>query len=270
MSMNANITVWSNFIQRELGKFTVFEEFCHREYEGEVKKGSKVQITGIPTPTIADYDDELGITVEKMKDFNQFLDIDHYKAFSFMIGKINEAQSVPGLMSAYLMSAKDALAQSRDTAIAKTIGDGTKLTTSSVISTASEALSVVNQAFENLWDNGVHITTPTELVFTPWFYNLFKEYVVQSDTDNSKLIASGILGHYNGAKVKISNNIYNTGTYDNMCLRTKQGIAFVGQINDLKTFVPEKHFGEAMKGLDVFGTKVVRPEQVICMQVKKA
>ena len=69
---------------------------------------------------------------------------------------------------------------------------------------------------------------------------------------------------------KISNNIYNNGTYDNMCIRTKRGIAVASQIDKIEAFRPHDSFSDALKGLHVYGAKVVRPQEVICLQAKKA
>ena len=52
---NFKPTVWSTKIQMEMPKFTVFENECSYQFEGEVKKGRSVKIIGVGRPTIGDY-----------------------------------------------------------------------------------------------------------------------------------------------------------------------------------------------------------------------
>jgi hypothetical protein len=45
---------------------------------------------------------------------------------------------------------------------------------------------------------------------------------------------------------------------------------YVEQIVDLKTYQPEKRFGDAVKGLHVYGAKVVRPTALACLIANKS
>jgi hypothetical protein len=46
--------------------------------------------------------------------------------------------------------------------------------------------------------------------------------------------------------------------------------AYVEQIVDVQTFKPEKRFGDAIKGLHVYGAKVIRPTALACLIADKA
>ena len=63
-------------------------------------------------------------------------------------------------------------------------------------------------------------------------------------------------------RVKISNLLYSDGTDDYLMVRTKKAIAFAGQINETEAYRPEQLFKDAVKGLDTYGAKVVRPKEL--------
>ena len=46
--------------------------------------------------------------------------------------------------------------------------------------------------------------------------------------------------------------------------------SYVEQVVDLLTFKPEKRFGDAVKGLHVYGAKVVRPTNLACLIASKS
>ena len=46
--------------------------------------------------------------------------------------------------------------------------------------------------------------------------------------------------------------------------------SFVDQVLDVQAFKPEKRFGDAVKGLHVYGAKVVRPSALACLIADKS
>ena len=50
-------------------------------------------------------------------------------------------------------------------------------------------------------------------------------------------------------------------------LRTKRAVACVNSIDKLETCRKEKGFGEIIKGLNVYGAKVVRPKELYVIKV---
>ena len=127
---------------------------------------------------------------------------------------------------------------------------------------ALAAKAALDDAFVWLWNNDVKINDEVVITLTPWFYNLFKDSLTALYTDNVELIRKGVVGMYNAAMVKISTNLYNDGTDDYMMIRTKKAIAFAGQINETEAYRPEQLFKDAVKGLDTYGAKVVRPKEL--------
>ena len=67
--------------------------------------------------------------------------------------------------------------------------------------------------------------------------------------------------------VKISNNLHNDGTDDYLMVRTRRAVAFAGQISETEAYRPAGRFQDAVKGLDVYGAKVVRPNEMAAIKV---
>ena len=262
--VNFKPTVWSEHIQTELDKNAVLLEDCNREFEGEASKGCKVKILGIARPTIGDYEGTDIGAPEEVDDDVQFLDIDYAKFFNIGVDDVDKAQSIEGLMPAILSEAAAELAKERDKAIAYNACNCLDCESSDAvtIATPDEAKAAVDKAFVTLWGNGVNVGDEMVLNVTPWFYNLFKDKMTAIYTDNMELLKSGIVGMYNGAAVKISTNLYKDEGVDYMMLRTKKAIAFAGQISETEAYRPENLFMDAVKGLDTYGVKVVRPKEL--------
>lgn len=262
--------IWSKHIEHELKKFTVFKEDCDFKYEGEAGKGKTVKILGVGRPKVGDYTGADIGSPEKIPDSSVYLLIDQAKYFNFMVDDVDKAQAQDGLMSALMEEATRALAEEEDKYIAKELAKaaGNK-SASTQVTDGSGAVALVDAAFEKLWDTGVSNKDKVTMYITPWFYNLFKDYLITKKTDNDDLIAKGIVGLYNGAKVKMSSFIHNDGTDDCMIIKTGKAYAFCNGINETEAYRPEGLFSDAVKGLDTYGGKAVRPKEIYCIKAHK-
>ena len=78
--------------------------------------------------------------------------------------------------------------------------------------------------------------------------------------DVGPTLSNGAVGEAAGFSILKSNNVPNTsGDKVQDHRRPQIATAYVEQILDLQTYKPEKRFGDAVKGLHVYGAKVVRP-----------
>lgn len=263
-------TFWSKHIQTELSKTCVLDKFCDYKFQGEVKGGARLVIPGVVRPTVTTYVDGTELSVETLQDNAQFLDVDQFHYTNFKVGDIDAAQGADGVLDTAMNEGAVAFAETFDTYIASIAANGTKNTKTTAVTSAALALEAVDTSFRKLWDNGVPVNEQCELVVTPWFYNLFKEYLIDKSTNNPSMIQSGSVGMYNNAEVKMTNNIHKGATYYDMILRTKKAIASVKQIEKVEPYRIEKDFADAVKALMVFGAKVVRPKEIICIQVKES
>jgi len=269
---NFKPTVWSKHIQHELEKLLTFKADCDYKFEGEAGQGKRVKILGVGRPTIKTYTPGVEIDgAETPADTSVYLDTDQYKYFNYGVDDVDKAQAVPGLMEALSEETTRAMAELEDAHIAEVCALGAGVYSSSAaITTAAAAKAAVDKAFVALWNNGVTAKDKVTLYLTPWFYSLFQDKLVELKTDNDNLIAKGVLGLYNSANVKMSNNLYNDGTDDYMIIKTSKAVAHCNGIDGLEAYRPEKSFMDAIKGLNTYGTKVVRPKELYVIKARKS
>lgn len=269
---NFKPTVWSKKIQRELEKLCVMQEDCNTQWQGEVGVGKRVKIIGAARPTVRTYTPGTDIEqAETPTDTSVFLDIDQYKYTHFVVDDIDEAQSEEGMMDAYMKGSAEELAEQRDTYIGMVAAEGAGgKSASCAVTTPDEAKALVDAAFVWLWDNSVKINAEVSIVMTPWFYSLFKDKLTELYTNNEKLIKKGVVGMYNNATVKLSNNLPKNGEDDCVIIRTKDAVAFAHGIENIEPYRPEKQFADAVKVLDTYGAKVVRPKEIYVIRAHQA
>ena len=102
--------VWSEALQREQERKRVFAEDCNRQWEGEIKqKGDTVHILGVGRPNIytANKGAEIIEDPEEVANSTVALVIDQVRYFNFMVGDIDRAQAVNGLMDALTKEAAE-------------------------------------------------------------------------------------------------------------------------------------------------------------------
>lgn len=272
-------SVWEETINRELERACVFVEDCNRQYEGLVsKKGDSVHILGVGKPTIkslqrANASGEID-EAEELEDTSTILNINQIRYFNYKVGDIDKAQAVGGLMDALSCETSEALANEMDKFIANLVTDASvpKLNTAPVVVDSTNVLSILDDAIQTLQENDVNMASGITITVSPRFYKLFKQAYTSKDTDNSEMLKNGRVAMYGNVTVKLSNNVSKTdsGTTDNIMIRTKRAIAFVNPLTHTEAYRPEKSFADAVKGFVLFDGKVVRPKEIININVKYA
>lgn len=282
-------SVWNEGINRELERLCVFVEDCNTKYEGQVKKkGESVTILGVGKPTIkriakADRNKDID-NPEEIEDTSVIMYINQIAYFNYMIGDIDKAQSVGGVMDALSEETSEGLANEVDKFVADFAKDSSikKLYTSPVKITAKDkdaptagekyVLDVLDEAIQKLYENDVKESTKLVVTVSPRFYTILKKAYRLEDTDNSKLLKNGKVGMYGKVVVKMSNNVCKTddGATDNIMIRTQRAIAFAKPLTHTEAYRPEKKFADAVKGYILFDGKIVRPKEVININVKYA
>ncbi len=267
---NFKPTIWSKFIQTELEKKCRLVEDCWTQFEGEAKQGNRVKILGVSAPEIFDYEPGTGIPAPSTTEGTSLhLDIDQAKAFNFMIDDIDKAQSTSGLMEILIKEATAKMAKTRDSFVASLASEATYTSNSTKVNTAEIAKKLVDEALLALRENDVDVEDDVTITVSPFFYQLFRDALTELKTNNDELIKKGVVGMYDNCKVKLSNNLYNDGTDDYMLVRTKRAIAFAGGIDETEAYRPESFFADAVKGLNVYGGKIVRPKELYVIRAHK-
>ncbi len=262
--------VWSAHIQRQLERKCLFWDAVTHEFEGEAKRGKQVKIVGINRPTIGDYDGTDIGAPEAVPDTELSLIIDQAKFFNFGVDDVDKAQSMPGLMDALMDESAAAMAEARDAYIAKVAATGaTHISNVVTVDSEEAAKEAIDAAFTTLWSGNVPVNEQCSIFLPAYFYQKFRGCLQGLSTDNPKLLENGVLGKYTNGNVKISNALYNDGTNDYAIVMTKRAVAAAGQINEVEAYRPQNLFMDAVKGLDTYGAKVVRPEQLYVIKCVK-
>ncbi len=281
-------TVWAEEIERELKRVCVFVEDCNQKYEGKIEKqGDSVRILGVGRPTISTITKPMskGLKIgdpEEIPTTSVTMYINQFSWFNYGIDDVDKAQAKGDLTGVFAEETTEALANEVDKHIASTVADATvpklyatpKIVVAGVPANDNEAnvLDVLDLAIQKLQENDVPDSTPVSVTVTPRFFNILKKAYREIDTDNSGIIENGKVGKYGGVTVKRSNNVYKTdgGAVDNIPIRTKRAVAFAQPLTHTEAYRPDQSFIDAVKGYILYQAKVVRPKEMLNINVKYA
>lgn len=267
---NFKPTYWSKYIQTELAKDLVIANWCDYKFEGEIKQGERVKIVGAVRPTINTYVPGTDITIETLPDDAQYLDIDYADYFAFEVDDIEKAQSKPEYLEAQFSEAKKALAEKEDATIAQVAALGVlsgMKSSSTDISAATNPLDTLDTALLKLYQNNVSTKEELAADLNAEHIVLIRSKLANLFTNNVEYIKKGAVGKYNNVLLRLTNNLYNDNTDDYELIRTKRAVAVANQIDKVETARKEKGFASIIKGLNVYGAKVVRPKELYVIRV---
>ena len=276
---NFQQTIWSKKIQTQLDTITSLKDHCDFQFQGDIKYAKEVKILNVARPTIRTYVPGTSLTREAGTDGSQLLQINQYRYFDFEVEDIDQAQSVPGLIENLTKEATLGLSEEADKYVASLVKADVEATTPTVsIGTATDisgvtdgGIALIETGFQRLYENNCKVSDSYHLEITPEWYTVLRPYIIKLDTDNSDLIKKGYVGKYGNALISIENLLASSTVSSHSCklamLRTTKAIAFAGQIDKVEAYRPHDAFQDALKGLYVFGAKIVRPEQIFVFPV---
>ena len=262
--------VWSAQLLSSLKKSLVFAgpTVVNRNYEGEIANaGDTVRITSISRPTVADYTkNSTTITPENLTDAARTLVIDQAKYFAFEVDDIDLRQSANGgaIMSEAADEAAYALADTADQYVAGLYVGVDAANAISTTSITTAALAVSNLiALKVKLDNANVPTQGRYVIVPPWYHGLLlgSDLFVRVDASGtSEALRNGMVGRAFGFDVLVSNNCVNVTGDDYIVQAGYPGaFTFAEQIAKVEAYRPESAFSDALKGLHLYGAKLVRP-----------
>lgn len=268
---NFKPTIWSKVIQTALHEKAVLAEFCNREFEGDAKLGGKVKIIGAAAPTISTYDPAVGLGDPEVQDgTDTMLEITEADSFNVKIDDIDAAQANGVKMLPILNSeAGKKLAAKRDKFIGSLATGATNISEAAQLNTSAKVKGAIDAAILALREANVEPEIEARIEIPWWMHQLFKDYLIENKTSNDELIAKGFVGWYDGFKVIASNCLHNDGTDTYAMVRTKKSIALATAIEKVEAYRPEKFFADAIKGLAVYGAKIIRPDELYVIRAHK-
>ena len=265
-------TVWSENLYQELDKKYIGVANCNREFEGEIReKGNTVRICGIGDVLVSEYTKNANMNAPTtLSDNARDLKIDQAKYFNFQIDDIDRAQATPKLMEAAMKNAASALANDADRYVYRLYSQAGS-TIKNDNTTTDNIIDLIIDARTRLFSGNVSDPEDIVIEVTPEIAGLILKAKVNLSTDNTDVMEAGCIGAIGGCKIFVSNNVKKvegeTG-YEHKCLaRTKRAIAFAEQLSEIDAYRPELRFADAVKGLHLYGAKVVYPKEMVLLDL---
>ncbi|MBQ9913054.1 MAG: hypothetical protein IJO73_02380 [Clostridia bacterium] len=269
-------TVWSTSFIRTLETITSMRNHCSYKYQKDTENAKEVKMLSVNRPTVKKYVPGTKIVREGASDSSLTLKLDQYRYFNFEVEDIDKAQSVPGLMEELSEEACRGLSLEGDKYVAeiiKTAADDadSEVSCSSLITlTNSNAMASVEAGFTVLYEHNCKVNDTFYLEVAPKVFTTYRQQLTELSTNNPEILKKGAVGKVNNALVCIENCLAEGDDAYYNVLRTDRAVAFAEQIDKVEAYRPQDAFTDALKGLYVFGAKIVRPKEIYVMKTKKS
>jgi hypothetical protein len=283
--------IWSGKLQAKFYKTTVFSEISNNDWEGEISgQGDKVHIRTIPTITINDYAKGDNLTNQVPNSAPIELLIDKGKYFAVVLDDVDAVQTDIKLMDIFTNDATEQMKIAIDALILDGVKAGAAAAnigaTAGAISgnlnlgtdAAPRAVTKDNildlfldagQALDeqNVPESGRWIVIPSWMASMVKRSDLKQAYLTG---DSISPLRNGKLGMIDRFMVYVSNNLPKTGDGDSYLMAgTKDAITFASQMTNVETLRAQSTFGNIVRGLNVFGYSVIKPEALVNMVAVK-
>ncbi len=266
--------IWAAVLLQALEKSLVYAApgVVNRDYEGEIADaGDTVKITSISDPSIGDYVPGTPLVRETLTDAQRNLVIDQAKYFDFEVDDIDKRQAKGNVMPEALRRAAYKLKDIADQYVASFY---TQINLANRFNTGTAVgLTSADDAYDLLVDLGVLLDEKNIMsegryaIAPPWFHGLIAKdprFTSVADSGSDETLRNGTVGRIAGFTLKKSNNCPNP-TGDDFVIQAgvDTAISYAEQINKVVPFSPEDSFGDAMKGLHLYGAKMIRPDHAV-------
>jgi hypothetical protein len=255
--------IWAAQMQGKYWEETVFAPLVNRDYEGELSSGNKIEIAGVVPPAIKDYKAAGRTTsADAISDTGVELDVDQEKSFDFYVDDIDRVQAA-GTMDQYGNSAGLALAEDADQFIGNVLVTGSTAIANTTAPTDGDA------AFDIIADlilalNQNHVPKAGRIVA---INSLFHRQLVGASSKLTNVNTSGdpmglreaTVGNLLGARIIVTENLPTVAKAQAVAFN-RDTVAYVSQIQKVEALRAQDRFADRLRGLHVYGAKVVRPE----------
>ena len=261
--------VFSKLLQAKFYKSSVLPAISNTDYEGEISgQGDKVHIRTVPTVSVADYTGT--VSYADLTTSTVELNIDQAKSYAFKVDDILNAQGDIDMLAA---ASKDAAEQMRiavETQVLSSVVTGATTIGSQATITKNDILDNILEMGQNLDE----LNIPEEgrfIVLSPEFISLLKQSELRQaylTGDAESPLRNGKVGVVDRFTVYNSNMLYtpSSGTdtgYTHVLAGHPKAVCFASQFTNTETVRLESTFGDGVRGLKVYGSKVVVPDALV-------
>ena len=259
---NFKPTIWRARLLENLRKNHVFAQVANDEYSGDISAaGDTVKIGGIGSVSVNDYDG--AISYEELEDASTKLTVDQEKYFAFKVDDVDAAQSNANEMDEAMDEASHGLDDEADQYLAGLRTDAGVIVDSSDVTNdpfdADECYETFAVIKRKLMENDVPGNMPLWCVVNPKVWEKILVDEIDTSTDNISAMGEGAITATMGFDLYVSNNL---AANRNMA-GTYRAIGFAEQIIETEALRLEDYFADAVRGLYVYGGKVIRNDELV-------
>ena len=265
--------IWNARLLNALRADLVYTNLFNRNYEGEIRQaGDTVHINTITDITIKDYTRNTDIdNPEQLTTADQTLVVDQAKYYNFYLNDVDKAQAMPGLIDAAMASASHGLAEAVDKYLAGLLAAASGTITTGLGSTSSPLTVTAANAYELLVDMKTAMDKANvpklgrKVVLPPEFEGFMLKDARFADNGGKgeNRLENGAVARAAGFDIYISNNVPNTsGAKYKVIASTQESNTYAEQLIKTEAYRREKGFDDGVKGLLVYGAKIIRPAAV--------
>lgn len=263
--------IWSPALLEALRNQLVYGSapIVNRNYEGDIARaGDTVHITSFADPDVRAYTKNGAITWDLLTDSQQSLVVDQSDYFAFKVDDIDKRQALPGFIEETSRGAAFGLANKTDTYLSTAMAAGVAAANKIGDKTVG---AVSGDAYDLLVDFRTKLTksnTPDSgrwTVVSPEFYAvLLKDdrFIRADSAGTTDGLRNGFVGRAAGFDIFESNTVpFATGKFT-VLAGHNMATTFAEQISSVESVRLQDTFGDGVKGLHLYGAKVIRPNQL--------
>lgn len=262
--------IWSKELTRLIMNYGVMLDCVNRNWEGEIKNaGDTVHIQQIGRVKVNTHDDDTAITYQNLDGTSQTLVVDQKKNFGFKVSDIDKVQANIELNNKYLNQAKKEVAEVKD-AYLHALGMAGVATDNQLGTVAVTEANIYKQcttlyrllARANAIDangKGVDGKNPF-LILPPEIVEVIRnsDKATQATNLGDNTIRKGTIMQFAGFDIKQSTIVEDNSGFA-ILAGTSEAITFAEQVTKVETIKDKDFFGDFVRGLYVYGAKVVQP-----------
>jgi len=286
--------IWSAKLVENFYDATVLTAISNTDYEGEIKAhGDKVQIRLTPEVTIRPYQKGMNLTVERPDKPKITLDIDQGEYFACVEDDVDKVQADINLMDTWSKDASEKMKIAIDAKVlTNMIPDISALNQGATAGRISQSINLgataapVQVTKTNVLDLIVDAGTVLDeanvpesgrfLVIPAWMAGLIKKSDLKDASltgDTTSVMRNGRLGMIDRFTLYSSHNLNVVTDSTFRCFSAiaghKMGLTFASQMTEMESLRAESTFGNIIRGLQVYGFKVVKGEALARLYIRQ-
>jgi hypothetical protein len=273
--------IWSGKLIQNFYDATVLSAISNTDYEGEIRQyGDTVNIRTTPEITISTYVKGQTLAVQSPEKAKLQLMIDKGEYFACIEDDVDKVQADIAMMDTWSKDASERMKIKIDTrvltdllpdiAAANKGGTAGRITGNIDLGTTAAPVAITKtNVLEYIIDLGTVLDEANApesdrfLIIPAKMAGFIKKSDLKDASitgDSMSVIRNGRLGMIDRFTIYMSHNLSVTSGKFSLIAGHKMGFTFASQMTNMETIRSESTFGNIVRGLQVYGYKVVKPE----------